>query len=46
MLQREPSGLKNAQIESILEEYRVKLDDSLTDDNRDAFRLRAPAEAP
>jgi chromosome segregation ATPase len=38
MLQREPTGLKNVEIENVLQEYRLKLEDSLTDSNRDAAR--------
>jgi chromosome segregation ATPase len=42
MLQREPSGLKNVQIENTLQEYRLKLQDSLADRNRGAALGDAP----
>jgi chromosome segregation ATPase len=34
LLQREPSGLKRAGVETVVEEYRRKLDDARTDGNR------------
>jgi chromosome segregation ATPase len=42
MLQREPSGLKNVQIENTLQEYRIKLQDSLADRNRGVALGDAP----
>jgi chromosome segregation ATPase len=41
MLQREPTGVKNVEIENVLQEYRLKLQDSLRDSNRDAARESA-----
>lgn len=43
MLQREPTGLKNVEIENIVQEYRIKLEDSLTDLNREAGRVNGAA---
>ena len=38
IFQREPvTGIKNVQIQNTLQEYQVKLDDSLRDSNRDAI---------
>ena len=38
ILQREPTGLKNVEIENVLQEYRLKLEDSLTQANRETVR--------
>ncbi|MCK6371918.1 MAG: hypothetical protein L6Q83_11475 [Gammaproteobacteria bacterium] len=38
LLQREPTGLKNVEIENVLQEYRLKLDDSLTEGNQETLR--------
>lgn len=46
LLQREPTGLKSVGIENIVQEYRLKLDDSLTDANREALRRGDTPGAP
>lgn len=48
ILQREPTGLKNVELENVVQEYRLKLQDSLTETNRKSAwdgAANAPDEA-
>ncbi len=46
LLQREPTGLKRVGIENVVEEYRLKIDDSLSDGNRKAGDGAAATDGP